>query len=62
MLFKNCKKSFLLLAETTGAILQTTLRSYLRILHRKNVSLNPKVSLYNTTFSGKICYIAGLSL
>jgi len=32
-------KSFLLLAEKTGELLQTTLRSYLKILHRKNVSL-----------------------
>ena len=39
MLFKNCKKTFLLLAETTSKISQTTLRSYLRIVHRKNVSM-----------------------
>jgi len=40
MLFKNCKKkNFLLLAETTGEIVLKTLRSYLRIVHRKNVSL-----------------------
>ena len=29
----------LLLAETTGEILLSTLRSYLKIVHRKNVSL-----------------------
>ena len=40
MLYKNCKKkSFVLLTEPTGDILQTTLRYYLKIVHRKNVSL-----------------------
>ena len=39
MLFQNCKKLFLLVAETTGEILLTTLRSYLKIVHRKNISL-----------------------
>ena len=33
------KKTFLFLIETTGEILQTTLRSYLKIVHRKNVSM-----------------------
>ena len=39
MLFQNCKKVFLLLAVTTGEILPTTLHSYLKIVHRKNISL-----------------------
>ena len=39
MLFKNCNKTFLLLTETTGEILQTNLRSYLKIVQRKNVLL-----------------------
>ena len=39
MFFKNCKKMFLLLTDTTGEILQTTLRSYLKIVQRKNVFL-----------------------
>ena len=33
------KKNFLQLVETTGEILQTTIHSYLKILHRKNVWL-----------------------
>ena len=38
MLFKNCKKkTFLLLAETM--IIQTTLRSYLKVVNRKIVSM-----------------------
>ena len=39
MLFKNSDKMFLLLTETTGEILQTTLYSPLRIVHRKIVLL-----------------------
>ena len=31
--------TFHLLAETTGEILQTTLRSYLKVVHRKDFSL-----------------------
>jgi len=38
-LLNNCKKNFLLLTETTGEILQTTLRSHLKIVHCNNVSL-----------------------
>ena len=57
MLFQNCKKLFLLVAETTGEILLTTLRSYLKIVHRKNISLVSNESesfLYNTTLSAQL--------
>ena len=48
-------KNFLQLTETTGDILQTTLRSYLKIVHRKSVSLisheSKSCSLQYFTFS-----------
>ena len=48
----------LFLAGTIGEILQTTLHSSLKIVHRKNVNW----FLYSTTLSAQKCYIAGLSL
>ena len=54
---------FLLLTETTGEILQTTLHSYLKIAHRKNVSLvsnEPKVFPFNTALLAYLPCLAGL--
>ena len=39
IMFKICNNTFFLLTETTGEILQKTLHPYLKIVHRKNVSL-----------------------
>jgi len=39
MYLRIVKTTFCLLTETTGGILQTTLRSNLRIVYRKTVSL-----------------------
>ena len=52
MLFKNSKKTYLLLAETTD---ETTLRSYLKIVNRKNVSL---VSNEFQSFSRQCCILS----
>ena len=49
-------KKFLLLAETTGEMLQTTWRSYLSIVHRKNVSLvSDEPFLYKTALTHLNC-------
>ena len=64
MVLINWKKE-LLLAETTGGILQATLRSYLKLVPHKNVLLVLNVSyvyLYNTALSAQLCYIAGLAI
>ena len=45
---------FLLLAETTGKILQTTLRSSLKIVHRNNVPLLSNESYF---FFSKILHL-----
>jgi len=50
---------FLLLTETTGKILQTTLRSYLKIVHLK---MNPKVFLKYCTFSSNMLHSQSLPL
>jgi len=56
------KKNFVLLTVTIGEILPT-LRFYLKIVHRKNVSyMNPKVFLFNTALSAQLPCLAGLSL
>ena len=64
-LLNNCKKRFLLLAETTG---ETYRRLYTRVYKFYAVKMfhwyqmNSKVVLYNTALSAQICYIAVLSL
>ena len=61
MLFKNCKKNFHLLTETTGEILQTNLRSYtLKMSHWYQMNL--KVFLNNNALSTQRTFMAGLSL
>jgi len=61
MLFKKCKKMFLLLAETTEILqLYALVLSIVKIPHW--YQMNPNVFLYNTAFSVQFYYIAGLSL
>ena len=59
--FRIVKKTFLLLADT---IFQTTLRSYLRIVQRKNVSLVSNISLnFSLQIAGQLPFnVAGLFL
>ena len=48
---------FFLLSETTGEQLQTTLRSYFKIVNHKMShwsQTNPEVFLYNTTLSAQL--------
>ena len=59
------KKKFLLLTETTGEKLQTTLHSFkklytVKMSHRYQIT--PKVFLYNTALSAQLPCPAGLSL
>ena len=61
-LLNNCKKMFLLLTETTDEILQTTLRSYLKVKMFHWYKMNSKVFLYNTALSAQLPCIASHSL
>jgi len=61
MLFQNCIKADLLLTETTGEILQTTIQLYtVKMSHW--YQMNPKVWLFNTALSAQLPCLAGLSL
>ena len=62
MLFKKCKKTFLLLTKTTGEILQTTLLYYLKGKMFHWYKMNSKVFLYNTALSAQLPCIASHSL
>ena len=68
-MFCPCKliivNTFLLLAKTTGEILQTSLRSFLEFYTIKMshwYQMNPNIFLYKTALSAQICYNVSLSL
>ena len=65
MYLKIVTKTFLLLTETTGEILQTTLHSYFQKLYTVKMShwykMNPNVFLYKTALSAQLPCLVGLS-